>query len=82
MNGDERRDDRWDGDWDDGADPREAVVERRREVEERLAELRASIGREVGAAPAAKYTLLGLVAGAVGLALAVKRKKRKRRPTR
>lgn len=84
------RDERWDDDLDEtwgddegrgrrGGDAREAVVERRREVEERLAEVRAAIGREVGAAPAAKYTLLALVAGAVGLALAVKRKKSKKR---
>jgi hypothetical protein len=88
---DERRDDDLDETWGDdeggrgpreGEDPREAVVERRREVEERLAEVRAAIGREVGVAPAARYTLLALVAGAVGLSLAVKRRKRKKRATR
>ena len=93
MNGNKRRDERWDDDLDEtwgddaeggrlGGDSREAVVERRREVEERLAEVRAAIGREMGVAPAARYTLLALVAGAVGLALAVKRRKRKTRSTR
>lgn len=53
-----------------------AVVEQRREVEERLAELKASIGRELGVIPSARYTLLALVAGAVGLSLAFKRRKK------
>lgn len=60
-------------------EPDDTVAESRREVETRLAELRASIGREVGVAPKARYTLLALVAGAVGVALAVKRKRRKKR---
>lgn len=84
------RDDRWDDDGERrrgrpraGEDPQEAVIEQRREVEERLAELKASIGRELGVGPAARYTLLALIAGATGLALALKRrKKRKNRSTR
>lgn len=59
---------------------RRGVEEQRREVEERLAELKASIGRELGVTPKAKYTLLAVVAGATGLALAARgRKKRKKR---
>lgn len=57
----------------------ETVAESRREVETRLAEVKASIGRELGMVPKARYTLLAMVAGAVGLTLAVKRKRRKRR---
>ncbi|HSL85231.1 MAG TPA: hypothetical protein VLF66_20855 [Thermoanaerobaculia bacterium] len=84
MSREERRDrdDRWDDDRDDrreGPGPGEDVVERRREVEERLAEVRAAIGRETGVAPAARYSLLALVAGAVGLALARRRRRSKRR---
>lgn len=55
-----------------------SVQEWRREVETRVAELRAAIGRETGMAPKAKYTILALVAGAAGLALAARRRKRKR----
>lgn len=61
---------------------RRAVEEQRREVEERLTELKASIGRELGVTPKAKYTLLAVVAGATGLALARKRRKTKKRKTR
>jgi hypothetical protein len=57
----------------------ETVAESRREVETRLAEVKASIGRELGMVPKARYTLLAVVAGAVGLTLAVKRKRRKKR---
>lgn len=59
-----------------------AVEEQRREVEEHLAELKASIGRELGVAPSARYTVLALVAGAVGLSLALKRRKSKKRKRR
>lgn len=87
MSWDDDREDRWDDEKGrrgrDREEAQEAVVEQRREVEERLAELKASIGRELGVAPAAKYTVLALVAGATGLALALKRrKKRKDRSTR
>lgn len=55
-----------------------SVQEHRREVETRVAELRAAIGRETGTTPMARYAVLALVAGAVGLALAARRHKRKR----
>jgi LPXTG cell wall anchor motif len=55
-----------------------AVLEGRREVEDRMAELRASIGRETGVVPRAKYTLLALAAAAVGMTLAARRRKKKR----
>jgi len=55
-----------------------SVEEWRREVETRVAELKAAIGRETGMAPRARYAVLALVAGAAGLALAARRRKRKR----
>lgn len=64
---------------DEERTPDRAVEESRREVEERLAEIRTSIGREVGVVPKAKYALLALVAAAAGVALAAKRKRRKKR---
>lgn len=60
-------------------DADDAVAESRREVETRLAEVKASIGRELGVAPKARYTVLAVVAGAVGLALAVKKRRKKKR---
>lgn len=60
-------------------DPDRTVEDSRREVEARLAEIRASIGRELGVVPKARYTLLALVAGAAGLALAAGRRKKKKR---
>jgi LPXTG-motif cell wall-anchored protein len=59
-----------------------SVEEWRREVETRVAELKAAIGRETGMAPMAKYTVLALVAGAAGLALAARRRKRRRKRIR
>lgn len=56
----------------------EAVEERRLDVEERLAELRASIGRELGVVPKAGYAVLGLVAAASGFALAARRRRRRK----
>lgn len=56
-----------------------AVAESRRDVEDRIAELRVAIGRETGVVPKAKYTLAGLAAAAVGVTLAAKRRKKKRR---
>lgn len=64
---------------DDRDDAAAAVTESRREVEDRVAELRTAIGRETGVLPRAKYTLVALVAGAVGVALAARRRKKKRR---
>ncbi|HUF77979.1 MAG TPA: hypothetical protein VMR44_03570 [Thermoanaerobaculia bacterium] len=63
-------------------EPDEALMRNRREVEERLAEIKASIGRELGVVPKAKYTLLALVAGAAGLALASRRRRKKRKQNR
>lgn len=56
-----------------------AVEEQRREVEDHLTELKASIGRELGVIPSAKYTVLALVAGAVGLSVAFKRRRKRKR---
>jgi hypothetical protein len=56
-----------------------AVAESRRDVEDRITELRRSISRETGVVPKAKYTLLALVAGAVGLTLAARRRRKKKR---
>ncbi len=64
---------------DEREDAAAAVTESRRDVEGRVAELRTAIGRETGVVPKAKYTLVALVAGAVGVALATKRRKKKRR---
>lgn len=59
-----------------------AVLESRREVEDRITELRRSISRETGVVPKAKYTLLALVAGAVGVTLAARRRRKKSRNRR
>lgn len=56
-----------------------AVAESRREVEDRITELRTAIGREAGVVPRARYTLLALVAAAVGVTLAARRRKKPRR---
>lgn len=58
---------------------REAVEESRREVELRLAEVRESIGREIGLRPKARHTLVALVAASVGFALAMGGRRRRRR---
>lgn len=63
---------------DEELDAAAAVDESRREVEARLAELKASIGRETGMTPKARYTILAMVAAAAGFALAARRKRRKR----
>lgn len=63
---------------DEDRDTAAPVVESRREVEARMAELKAAIGRETGTIPKARYAILGMVAAAAGFALAAKRKKRKR----
>jgi hypothetical protein len=64
---------------DEERTPDRAVEESRREVEERLAEVKASIGREVGMVPKAKYALLALVAVAAGVTLAARRRRKKKR---
>lgn len=50
----------------------ESRVERQRlEVEERLAEVRTALRSEIGVAPRRRAWLLAVLAGAVGLAVAV-----------
>ena len=53
------------------------VAARRREVEDRLGALRAAMASETGYAPRRKGVLTALLAGAVGLALALKRRARR-----
>lgn len=50
----------------------------RRRAEESLTSLRTAIAGEVGAAPRKRYLLLLLTAGAVGFALALRRRRPKR----
>lgn len=54
------------------------VIARRREVEHRLERLRAAFASEVGFAPRRRGWLLALVAGAAGVALAMRSKRPKR----
>jgi len=64
-------------------DPRpDAVEASRREVELRLAEVRESIGREIGLRPKAKHTLIALVAASAGFALALGGRRRRRKKKR
>jgi hypothetical protein len=58
---------------------RDAIEESRREVELRLAEVRESIGREIGLRPKAKYSLIALVAASTGFALAMGGRRGRRR---
>lgn len=58
------------------------VEARRREVEQRLAEVRTSIDRELGVLPRAKTALIGLSAAAAGFALALGRKRAKHKKKR
>lgn len=50
----------------------ERIAERRRVVEDRLAAVRASMADELGRAPSGRGMLVALVAGTVGLALALR----------
>lgn len=52
----------------------ERVAERRRLVEDRLAAVRAALASEAGRAPQGRGWLVAVVAGAAGLALAVRRR--------
>jgi hypothetical protein len=52
----------------------ERIAESRRRVEERLAALRAALASETGRAPQGRGWLVAVVAGAAGLALAMRRK--------
>jgi hypothetical protein len=63
--------------------PEIAAAERRlqaarRRAEDTLATVRTAIAGEVGAAPRKRYLLLLLTAGAVGFALALRRRRSKR----
>jgi hypothetical protein len=57
------------------------IEESRREVELRLSQLRGALRSEFGRAPKRRAWLLGLLAGAAGVAVAVRLRSR-RRPTR
>lgn len=54
------------------------IAERRRQVEERLAAVRGALAGETGRAPGRPGLLIALVAGAVGLAVATRRREAKR----
>jgi vacuolar-type H+-ATPase subunit E/Vma4 len=54
------------------------LEEARREAETRLTEVRAALQTEVGFAPKRKYLMMALAAGAMGFAVALKRKRRKK----
>ncbi len=55
------------------------LEEARRDVELRLGDLREAVEEELGFLPRRRYWLVAAVAGAAGLALAIGRRKRKRR---
>lgn len=50
------------------------IAERRRRVEERLAAVRGALAGETGRAPVRPGLVIAMVAGAVGLALAMRRR--------
>ncbi|MEA2601308.1 MAG: hypothetical protein QOF89_2300 [Acidobacteriota bacterium] len=54
------------------------LEEARREAELRLTEVRSALETEVGFAPKRKYLMMALAAGAMGFAVALKRKRRKK----
>lgn len=56
----------------------ERVAERRRLVEDRLAAVRAALASEAGRAPQGRGWLVAVVAGAAGLALAMRRRSAER----
>ncbi|HEX9668610.1 MAG TPA: hypothetical protein VGC93_03920 [Thermoanaerobaculia bacterium] len=55
------------------------LEEARRDLELRLGELRTSVESELGFVPRHKYLLIGLLAGAGGLAVALRRTRRKKK---
>lgn len=55
------------------------LEEARRDLELRLGELRTSVESELGFVPRHKYLLVGLLAGAGGLAVALRRTRRKKK---
>ena len=56
------------------------IAERRRQVEERLAAVRGALAGETGRAPGRPGLLIAMVAGAVGLALAMRRRANRELP--
>jgi hypothetical protein len=58
------------------------VAEARREAERRLTEVRTAVETEVGILPKKKHILMLLAAGAGGLALALRRGRRGKKPRR
>lgn len=54
------------------------LEEARRDAETRLTEVRSALETEVGFAPKRKYLLMALAAGAMGFAVALKRRRRKK----
>ncbi|HEX5759860.1 MAG TPA: hypothetical protein VF121_11745 [Thermoanaerobaculia bacterium] len=56
-----------------------ALEEARRDLELRLGELRTTVETELGFVPRHKYLLLGVLAGAGGLAFALRRGRRKKK---
>jgi hypothetical protein len=55
------------------------IEESRREAERRLADVRSALETEVGFAPKRKYLLMALAAGAMGFAVALGRRSRRRK---
>ena len=55
------------------------LEEARRDLELRLGELRTAVESELGFVPRHKYLLIGLLAGAGGLAVALRRTRRKKK---
>jgi len=55
------------------------IEESRREAERRLAEVRSALETEVGFAPKRKYLLMALAAGAMGFAVALGRRRRRKK---
>ena len=54
------------------------LEEARRAAEARLTEVRSALETEVGFAPKRRYLMMALAAGAMGFAVALKRKRRKK----
>lgn len=66
-------------DSDELSEAERRLEEARRDLELRLGELRGSVESELGFVPRHKYLLVGLLAGAGGLAVALRRTRRKKK---
>lgn len=55
------------------------IEESRRQAELRLADVRSALETEVGFAPKRKYLLMALAAGAMGFAVALKKRSRRKK---